>query len=116
MVKSSRASVRTPEQNGSGLERPEHWPKRDHCRLVWPVGTMLVLLLLGGDAFAQTPTVPAPGDLKKLSLDELQQIEVTSVSKRPERLSAVASAIQVVTADDIRRAGATTLPEALRLA
>ena len=43
-------------------------------------------------------------------------IVVTSVAKRPEKLSEVASAIQVITADDIRRAGATSLPEALRLA
>jgi len=43
-------------------------------------------------------------------------IDVTSVSKRPERLSAAAAAISVVTADDIRRSGATTLADALRLA
>ena len=43
-------------------------------------------------------------------------LEVTSVSKRPEKLSEAASAIQVVTSDDIRRSGATSLPEALRLA
>ncbi len=43
-------------------------------------------------------------------------IEVTSVSKRPEKLTQTASAIQVITAEDIRRSGATTLPEALRLA
>ena len=43
-------------------------------------------------------------------------IEVTSVSKRPEKLWDAASAIQVISGDDIRRAGATSLPEALRLA
>jgi iron complex outermembrane receptor protein len=43
-------------------------------------------------------------------------IEVTSVSKRPEKLSETASAIQVITQEDMRRAGATTLAEALRLA
>ena len=54
--------------------------------------------------------------LKALSVEELMDIEVTSVSKRPEKLSEVASAIEVVTQDDIRRSGATRLPEALRLA
>jgi iron complex outermembrane recepter protein len=54
--------------------------------------------------------------LKKLSLEELLDMEVTSVSKRPERLSEVASAIQVITNEDIVRSAATTLPEALRLA
>lgn len=54
--------------------------------------------------------------LKRMSLEELMGIEVTSVSRRPEKLAAVASAVQVITQDDIRRSGATSLPEALRLA
>jgi iron complex outermembrane receptor protein len=54
--------------------------------------------------------------LKGLSLEELLDIEVTSVSRRPERLSEAASSVQVITQDDIRRAGATSIPEALRLA
>jgi iron complex outermembrane receptor protein len=41
---------------------------------------------------------------------------VTSVSKRAEKLSETASAIQVITGEDIRRSGASSLPEALRLA
>lgn len=60
------------------------------------------------------PVLPSPLALKKLSVDQLMDIEVTSVSKSPEKLSEVASAIQVVTADDIRRSGATSIPEALR--
>jgi len=51
-----------------------------------------------------------------MSVEQLMDIEVTSVSKRPEKLSGVASAIQVITGDDVRRAGATSIPEALRLA
>ncbi len=54
--------------------------------------------------------------LKSLSLEELMDLEVTSVSKRLERLAETASAIQVVTGEDIRRSGATSIPEALRLA
>src|SRR5437879_7628522 len=42
--------------------------------------------------------------------------QVSSVSKRPDRLAQTASAIQVITQEDIRRSGATSLPEALRLA
>src|SRR5690606_25180380 len=55
-------------------------------------------------------------DLSRLSLEELAQIEVTSVSRRPEPVSAAAAAIYVIDAEDIRRSGATSLPEALRLA
>ncbi|MGC3982880.1 MAG: TonB-dependent receptor [Steroidobacteraceae bacterium] len=54
--------------------------------------------------------------LKKLSVEQLMDVEVTSVSRRPEKLSESASAIQVITQDDIRRSGASSLPEALRLA
>jgi len=56
------------------------------------------------------------GDLKKLSLEDLANVEVTSVSRHPQRLQSSASAIQVITAEDIRRSGATSLPEALKLA
>ena len=68
-------------------------------------------------AVAQTePVLPPPDDLKKLSVDQLLDMVVTSVSKRPEKLLDVASAIQVITGEDISRSGATSIPEALRLA
>lgn len=54
--------------------------------------------------------------LKQLSLEELLDMEVTSVSRRPEKLSSAAASIQVITADDIRRSGVRSVPEALRLA
>jgi iron complex outermembrane receptor protein len=68
------------------------------------------------------PALAAPEEgvstarLKSMSVEELMDVEVTSVSRRPEKLSETASAIQVITREDIRRSGATTLPEALRLA
>src|SRR5437667_3446235 len=69
------------------------------------------------DTGAQRPDSTLSADsLKKLSIEQLMSVEVTSVSKRPERLAQVASAIQVITQDDIRRSGASNLPEALRLA
>ena len=54
--------------------------------------------------------------LMELSLEELMDFEVTTVSKRPQRISEVAAAIFVITQDDIRRSGVTTIPEALRMA
>jgi iron complex outermembrane receptor protein len=66
-------------------------------------------------ASAQTNEKSSVTTLKKLSIEELMNIEVTSVSKRPEKLTAVASAIQVITREDIHRSGATSVPEALRL-
>ncbi|MGH8177291.1 MAG: TonB-dependent receptor plug domain-containing protein [Steroidobacter sp.] len=53
--------------------------------------------------------------LKKLSIEELMDIEVTSVSRTRENLGGAAAAIAVVTNEDIRRSGATSVPEALRL-
>ncbi len=81
------------------------------------VAAALVTLLLAERAGAQTDSAaPELSALKKLSLEQLMDLEVTSVSKRPEKIFEAASAIQVVTGDDIRRSGATSLPEALRLA
>jgi iron complex outermembrane recepter protein len=54
--------------------------------------------------------------LKSLSIEDLMNLEVSSVSRGPEKLSEVASAVQVITREDILRAGATSVPEALRLA
>src|SRR5205807_5582929 len=51
-----------------------------------------------------------------LSIEELMNLEVASVSKRPESLFTSPSAIQVITSEDIRRSGASSIPEALRLA
>ena len=56
------------------------------------------------------------GDLKQLNVEDLMNVEVTSVARHAERLLDAASAIQVITQDDIRRSGATSIPEALRLA
>jgi iron complex outermembrane receptor protein len=77
----------------------------------------LGVVVFASPAASQTPdSLPDQKVLKKMSLEELMAIEVSSVSRRPERLSEAASAIQVITREDIRRSGATRLPEALRLA
>jgi iron complex outermembrane receptor protein len=56
------------------------------------------------------------GRLKGLSLEELGNIEVTTASKSPVKLSQTAAAVYVITQEDMRRAGARSLTEALRLA
>src|SRR5216117_1255544 len=84
----------------------------------------LGLVSLAGSAFAQQPDSTtqrrdsslSAEALKKLSIEQLMNLQVTSVSKRPEQLSQTASAIQVITQQDIRRSGASSLPEILRLA
>ncbi len=54
-------------------------------------------------------------DLTEMSLEALMDLQVTSVSKRAERLSDAAAAVFVITAEDIRRSGVTTIPDALRM-
>jgi iron complex outermembrane recepter protein len=78
-------------------------------------------LLLAGLASASWagPThadqdIAAP--LKQMSLAELGNVEVTTASKEPEEVWKTPAAIYVITQEDIRRSGATTLPDVLRLA
>jgi iron complex outermembrane receptor protein len=55
-------------------------------------------------------------DLTDLSLEELANLQITSVSKKSESISDAAASVYVITNEDIRRAGVTRLPDALRLA
>ncbi|WP_208493152.1 TonB-dependent receptor plug domain-containing protein [Spirosoma utsteinense] len=73
------------------------------------------MLLFSLSAKAQSSEPSSPSKLKKLSLEQLMNIDVTLVSRTPQKLSEVASAIQVITGADIQRSGATNLPEALQL-
>lgn len=65
-------------------------------------------------SYAEKPT-DVPADLTRLTLEELMDIQVTSVSKSEESLSKAPSAIFVITQEDLRRSGVNTIPEALRM-
>lgn len=73
-----------------------------------------LLLSLGG-AQASVEVAALPDDLTELSLDDLMQVEIVSVSRKAEPLQLAAAAVFVVTGDDIRRSGARNIAEALRL-
>lgn len=75
----------------------------------------LSLAALPAGAQGLGETVAAAADLKRLSIEELMEIDVTSVSRRAERLHEAAAAIVLITQEDLRRSGVTSLPEALRL-
>ncbi len=86
-------------------------------RFTFTIILSCTLTLTAGSAFSGTnDDTLSTSELKSLSIEELLNIEVTSVSKRAEKLSETPSAIQVITGEEIRRSGATTIPEALRLA
>lgn len=59
--------------------------------------------------------VHAADDLTELSLEELMTVEVTSVSKKAQSVAQTAAAIFVITQEDIRRSGANSIPEVLRM-
>ena len=82
----------------------------------------LALCLAAAAPCAVRAAAPAPGwavsagSLADLSLEELANLQITSVSRRAERLSDAATSVYVITAEAIRRSGAASLPQALRLA
>ena len=80
-----------------------------------PCLSALLVVCLAAESSGDDLKNPQTQDLKKLSLEELSQIEVTSVSRRSEPLSRTAAAISVVREEDVRRSGYTSLAEALRL-
>src|SRR5438067_7436535 len=73
----------------------------------------VVALFLGSSVSAQNQGVP---DISRMSIEELMNVEVTSVAKRPQRVADAAAAVFVLTQEDIRRSGAASIPEALRMA
>lgn len=76
----------------------------------------VALLLVADAAAAQTPRSGRLEELKQLSIEELVDTDVTTASRRIERLADVAAAVTVITGEDLRRMGVMTLPQALRLA
>ena len=59
--------------------------------------------------------VSAEEDLLDMSLEDLMNVEVTSVSKKAESRNSAAAAVTVISAEDIQRSGMTSIPEVLRL-
>ena len=77
-----------------------------------------IWLMLAAPARSQSdpPRSQSPSpDLSSKSLEDLMNTEVTSVSKKEQKLSQVAAAIFVISAEDIRRSGATNIPDLLRM-
>ncbi|HXI82641.1 MAG TPA: TonB-dependent receptor [Verrucomicrobiae bacterium] len=88
-----------------------------HYRLrasLLPIATLAITLQAQRSPAQTNEPVQSASELKRMSLQELFDIEVTSVSKKPEKLSETAAAIHVVTDEDIRLSGALSIPEALR--
>lgn len=89
---------------------------QESCRHCWFAAPRMVTLLslmsiLPSSGWAQKQKP----DLSEISLDTLANTEITSVSRKGEKLSQAAAAAFVITQEDIRRSGLTSIPELLRM-
>ena len=75
----------------------------------WSIACSFLII---GSVSASQDSLPA---LKAMSLEQLLEVEATSVSRQPQKLSEAAAALFVITRDDIRRSGASSIPELLRM-
>src|SRR5690242_6986489 len=75
---------------------------------------LALVLLFTTSTFAAPQQSDLP-DVTAMSMEDLMNMQVTSVSKRSQKLADAAAAVFVITQDDIRRSGATSIPEALRM-
>ncbi len=91
-----------------GTDQPSHFR-----RLVKHLGRTSMGLLAGLCAAVHADGM-LPDDLTDMSLEALMDIEVTSVSKKPQKKSEAAAAIFVITNNDLKRSGVTNIPDALR--
>src|SRR5438477_10606576 len=88
---------------------------RRFWRIVGVTFTAELLLRATGLAQGLDSSRRSATNLADLSIEELMNESVTSVSKKETRLSESPAAITVITPEDIRRIGATSIPEALRV-
>src|SRR5437667_2685168 len=105
----------------------QNWPsdfrclrRSSVCRIATASAFILLLWLTMTDQMTRAQATQSnqnpPENLKQVSLEELGQIEVTTASKVPVKAARTPAAIYVITQEDIRRSGATSIPEALRMA
>ena len=84
--------------------------------LLWrPCATAVVALWLASPAAGDGGGAGTPSDLSAMSLEDLMKVEVRSVSRKDQPLAHTPGAVFVITQEDIRRSGASSIPELLRM-
>ena len=81
-----------------------------------PLVVAAVLTLSGVATGAAGQVAPIQPDLARATLEDLMKIQITSASRKEQRVGDTPAAVFVLTQDDIRRSGMTTIPDLLRLA
>jgi len=95
-----------------GLVRRET-PTKRFAMMAVPTRCIVILICLIQALAAADAT--ADEGLWDLSIEQLMDLDITSVAKHSQKFSETPAALTVVTGEDIRRSGATSIPEALRL-
>jgi iron complex outermembrane recepter protein len=98
-----------------GDEMRPHANSRASARQIRRAGIACALALATALSCRSQDGPQKSADLANQSLEDLMNIEVTSVSKKQEKLSRTAAAVFVITQEDIRRSGATNIPDLLRM-
>jgi len=78
-------------------------------------GPRLGATLAAAIALAAASARAESGDFTEMALEDLMDVEITALSRYPEDVQDAPAAVSVLSRSDIRRAGATTIPDALRL-
>ncbi|HTW94960.1 MAG TPA: TonB-dependent receptor plug domain-containing protein, partial [Tepidisphaeraceae bacterium] len=92
------------------------WRRMGFALIVSSTVVVTPLLARGNDATTQPVDAGADADLTNLSLQDLMNVEVTSVAKAPQKIADAPAAVTVIGQDDIERSGLNSIPELLRLA
>jgi iron complex outermembrane receptor protein len=113
----SLRSVRVPRAAITAWTQAARLPVVSRLMLRSPLVFLLILTSgLTGKGWADPAPASHGGEpLKQLSLAQLGDVEVTTVSKEPEEVWKTPAAVFVITQDDIRKSGATSIPDVLRL-
>src|ERR1041384_8328986 len=82
----------------------------------WCSGLAIFGVLAVASLASAQSTRPVGGDLTTMSLEDLMNVQVTSVSKTAQSVNTAPAAITVITQEDIRHSGLESIPELLRLA
>src|SRR5579859_5904915 len=94
--------------------RKQVWTAKAKTLALCGVAIFLLHVLVCPESWGQAQP-SSPRDLTSTSIEDLMNVEVTSVSKKDQKLSRTAAAIFVITQEDIRRSGATNIPDLLRM-
>ncbi|WP_320008099.1 TonB-dependent receptor plug domain-containing protein [Maridesulfovibrio sp.] len=76
--------------------------------------SLLILVTLTGISPCFAADTDVSADLENLDLEDLLQVEMVSPSERKQSLENIAGSYTILTEEDIKRSGATSVPEALR--